>query len=234
MTVGSLYDSHGDVLVTKVRRLRFSRRTILCSRPHQQNLTTAVRAYALCSRAAQVHKPNSLEHLKADRYGKRPTSAASTRSNGGRSSTSAGSQRMRPVSAHPAMRPPSVRPSSVRSSMSRVSEKSAMKQMIEGDTGPQMIGVTTYPYTRLQYEYLDDFQSLVATTIDHPYMATAAFNRASVPHDILYGSNFDDDRLGPQKKWLSEYKLSYPVKDIVAAKRAASSGVRSEQFQFLG
>ena len=36
-----------------------------------------------------------------------------------------------------------------------------MKQMIEGDTGPQMIGVTTYPYTRLQHEYLDDFQGVL-------------------------------------------------------------------------
>ena len=65
-------------------------------------------------------------------------------------------------------------------------------------------------------------------------MATTAFNRASVPHDILYGSNFDDDRLGAHKKWKSEYSRSYFPKSHVESKRAASSGVRSEQFQFLG
>ena len=94
-----------------------------------------------------------------------------------------------------------------------------------------MIGVTTYPYTRSQREYLDDFQALCATTIDHPYMATTAFNRSSVPHDLLYGSNFDDDRLGPMKKWLSEQKLAFVPKDLVAAKNLKASGVRSEQVQ---
>ena len=79
----------------------------------------------------------------------------------------------------------------------------------------------------------------MANTIDHPYMATTAFNRSSVPHDILYGSNFDDDRLGHMaegghKKWRSEYRLAYVPKSHVQAKRAPSSGVRSEQFQFLG
>ena len=97
-----------------------------------------------------------------------------------------------------------------------------------------MIGVTTYPYTRSQTQYLDDFQALVATTIDHPYMATTAFNRASVPHDLLYGSNFDDDRLHPEKKWTSEQRRFFVEKSYKASKNAPASGVRSEQFQFLG
>merc|ERR1719181_642649 len=120
------------------------------------------------------------------------------------------------------------------SSMSNMSTKTAMQRLIDGDECPAMIGVTTYPYTRSQKQYLDDFQSLVATTIDHPYMATTAFNRASVPHDLLYGSNFDDDRLGAAKKWRSEYGRSFVPKSYAESKRAASSGVRSEQFQFLG
>ena len=170
---------------------------------------------------AQVHKPNSLEHLRPNRFpGSRPSSAASTRSY-----TSSGSRR--PQSAYPRTRTPM-------STASNYTVKSATRKMIEGDEGPPMVGVTTYPYTRGQREYLEDFQSLVANTIDHPFMATTAANTASSPHDILYGSNFDDDRLGPGKKWMSEYKLSYPIKSYVESKQAMSSGVRSEQFQFLG
>ena len=110
-----------------------------------------------------------------------------------------------------------------------------MQKLIDGESGgPEMVGVKTYPYSRLQYEYLDDFQSLVATTITHPFMATTAFNRASVPHDLLYGSNFDDDRLGAEKKWKSEYRRSYMPKSHVQSKRAPSSGVRSEQVRARG
>ena len=119
--------------------------------------------------------------------------------------------------------------------MSDVSKKSAMSKLIDGDEGPAMEGVRTYPFSRSQRYYLDEFRCLVATTIDHPFMSTTAFNRASVPHDPLSGSNFDDDRMGGiKKKWCSEYTRSYPVKSIVASKKAESSGVRSEQFQFLG
>ena len=115
------------------------------------------------------------------------------------------------------------------------STKSASQKMIDGDLGPPMVGVTTYPYTRSQREYLEDFQSLVASTITHPYMATTAFNRSSCPHDILYGSNFDDDRLGGmKKKWTSESRRAYVEKSIVASKKALGSGVRSECVQFLG
>ena len=110
-----------------------------------------------------------------------------------------------------------------------------MDETIDGDRGPKMVGVITYPYTRSQQEYLADFRSLIASSIDHPYMATTAFNVASVPHDVLSGSNYDDDRMGGiHKKWTSEYKRSFPIKSYVASKNAAPSGVRSEQVQFLG
>jgi len=180
----------------------------------------------------KVHKMNSLEHLKANRFGPRPTSAASSRFSGystGASSVSMQQRRPRPQSAMPRMQGASSVASTVASS------KTVMQKKIDGDEGPAMIGVSTYPYTRPQKQYLDDFQSVVATTIDHPYMATTAFNRASVPHDLLYGSNFDDDRLGGrERKWRSEYSLSYAPKSYVDSKRALCSGVRSEQFQFLG
>jgi hypothetical protein len=180
----------------------------------------------------KVHKMNSLEHLKANRFGPRPTSAASSRFSGystGASSVSMQQRRPRPQSAMPRMQGASSVASTVASS------KTVMQKKIDGDEGPAMIGVSTYPYTRPQKQYLDDFQSVVATTIDHPYMATTAFNRASVPHDLLYGSNFDDDRLGGrERKWRSEYSISYAPKSYVDSKRALCSGVRSEQFQFLG
>jgi len=172
-----------------------------------------------------VHKPNSLEHLVANRFGPRPSTASSRRS----SASAASTRRSRPQSAMPR-----TRPHSAATSATDVSNKTVMQKLIDGDQGPPMVGVTTYPYTRGQQEYLEDFQSLVATTIEHPYMATTAFNRASVPHDLLYGSNFDDDRLGADKKWKSEYRRSFMHKDHVMSKRAPSSGVRSEQFQFLG
>lgn len=113
--------------------------------------------------------------------------------------------------------------------------KTAIARLIDGDSGPPMSGVTTYPYSRAQQLYLEDFRALVAGSIDHPFMSTTGFNVGSVPHDLLSGSNFDDDRMGGiHKKWNSEYSRSYPFKSYHAAKNAAPSGVRSEQVQFLG
>ena len=215
----SLYDSHGDVLVAVVRMLS-------TDEPNSAD-SACLPAHPPVGRVcpwvsrSQVHKPNSLEHLKAGRFGPRPTSAASTRSRATTAST-----RSRPGSAMPRMMT-----ASSRSVATNASTKTRIQRLIDGDEGPAMIGVTTYPYTRSQKEYLDDFQSLVATTIDHPYMATTAFNRASVPHDLLYGSNFDDDRLGGiEKKWRSEYSHAYVKKDHVWAKKRESSGVRSEVY----
>jgi len=99
-----------------------------------------------------------------------------------------------------------------------------------------MQGVTTYPYSRNQLLYLQDFRVLVASTITHPFMATTAFNVASVPHDLLAGMNYDDDRMGGfEKKWRSEYRKQYTVTDfrsrIVNSKTAEARGVRSEQIQ---
>ena len=235
--MGSLFDSHGDVLVTKVRTggvgptaAAYRPASISVVRTHP----TPVPEHSSHTGArkiwpTQVHKANSLEHLKVERFSRRPGSAASSRSY-----TSTGAKVPRPQSA---MSRPSSRMSQVSmlTSTDIVSRKSVIQKIIDGDTGPQMIGVTTYPYTRLQREYLDDFQSLCATTIEHPYMATTAFNCSSVPHDLLYGSNFDDDRLGGiQRKWRSEQRRSFPEKSLIASKRTVPTGVRSEQVQFLG
>ena len=53
-----------------------------------------------------------------------------------------------------------------------------------------MIGVQTYPYSLSQNIYRADFETLVATTITHPYMATTIMTRGSTPHNILTGSAF--------------------------------------------
>ena len=117
------------------------------------------------------------------------------------------------------------------------SKKSVTDQMIDGDTGPPMVGVTTYPYLRAHRYYMEDFRALVASSIDHPYMATTGFNVGSCPHGLLSGMNYDDDRMqviaGRNGKWHSESKLSYPSKSYVEAKNMLASGVRGEQIRFI-
>jgi hypothetical protein len=247
----SLYDSHGDVLVTKVctqpahtspdraaRQLPWLRQwpPRLFSRQAAGQLLT----HFLCvRRVVQVHKPNSLEHLRPNRFGPRPTTAWSRYTNSSQGSRRPQS-RQRPQSApmmgrdvQRAMSAPSIA-----SGMTRTSKKSVMDETIDGDRGPAMVGVTTYPYTRSQRYYLEDYRALVASSIDHPYMATTGFNMSSVPHGVLSGMNYDDDRMqvvaGRDGKWHSECKLSYPRRSYVEAKNMAASGVRGEQIQFLG
>ena len=217
----SMFDSHGDVLVTK------------------------------------VHKPNSLEHLRPNRYGNRPTTAWSRYTNSSR-----GSSRPRPSSAAP-------------TTTSQQTTKSLMDQKIDGDYGPKMTGVISYPYSRSQKLYMDDFRALVAGSIDHPYVVSTGFNTASIPYDLLSGSNFDDDRMGARrgsqrffvfsalrpaarapsflvvrswaerprrlalaggikKKWTSETRRQFEKKDMVESKKVLATGVRSECVQFLG
>ena len=44
-------------------------------------------------------------------------------------------------------------------------ERLALQKLIDGDTGPPMIGVSTYPYSVAQKLYKDDFEQMVASTI---------------------------------------------------------------------
>lgn len=113
--------------------------------------------------------------------------------------------------------------------------KSLAQKNIDGEYGPEMIGVTTYPFSRSQRQYLTDFRVLVAGSVTHPYMSTTGFNVGSVPHNLLAGSNFDDDRMGGiQKKWNSEYRRQFLKKSYNEAKSTLATGVRSECVQFLG
>lgn len=52
----------------------------------------------------------------------------------------------------------------------------------------------------------------------------------SVSRPSSVGSNFDDDKMGGfAKRWKSETKREFTVKDIVLAKTAEGCGIRSEQ-----
>ena len=85
-------------------------------------------------------------------------------------------------------KPVSRRPQSAAARLPSVNAKSAMQAAIDGETGPPMTGVTTYPYARYQTPYMNDFRALIANTVTHPFMATTAFNAASCPHDVLRGA----------------------------------------------
>lgn len=113
-----------------------------------------------------VHKHNSLEHLRAS--GSRPGSAA-----------------RRPASGHARPRPQSA---AARAPPKRAAEKSEAEKTIDGETGPPMVGVSTFAYSRLQAMYKDDVQIVVAGTITHPYTAITAFNVGSVPHHLITGA----------------------------------------------
>ena len=66
--------------------------------------------------------------------------------------------------------------------------KTDLQKAIDGDTGPAMIGVASYPYSATQKNYLDDFEMLVASTITHPYIGSTCFNKGSAPHNLLTGA----------------------------------------------
>lgn len=174
--------------------------------------------------AIKIHKNNSLEWMKPQRRS-RPSSAMP--------------KPRPPIPNIPGLAPPKRRPQSAAArfqtgppKLNFPNGKSLAQKTIDGEYGPAMSGVTTYPYSRNQQLYLADFRCLVANTITHPFMATTGFNVGSVPHDLLAGSNFDDDKMGGfERKWRSECRNAYTKKSIVESKTASACGVRSEQVQ---
>lgn len=192
----------------------------------------------------RTHKSTSLEHLMPP---SRPASAS------GRPRSRPSSKRSsRPASAMPSIRgsqpaslPPSIPPSwaslysgdykpstekSVAHLRSNPSVKSALQSAIDGDSGPAMIGVSSYPYSATQRNYIDDFEMLVASTITHPYIGSTCFNKGSSPHNLMRGSNFapsyDIFQSTAARSWVPKsYKQAFNTK---------ASGVRSEQVRFLG
>ena len=112
------------------------------------------------------------------------------------------------------------------------------KEMIYGCSldypGPPMDGVIAYPYTTSQKLYRDDFETMIAAVITHPFCRTTVANASSLPHDILAGSAFDDGRAGGiSKLWTSEATREFVPRSYIASKAAKPTGVRSECVQFL-
>lgn len=138
---------------------------------------------------SRVHKHNSLEYLQ--RKGSRPGSAAS-RPRSAASSKGAG-RSSRPASAAP-------RSASVAQSYTSITSlrssavKTDLQKAIDGDTGPAMIGVASYPYSSTQKNYVDDFEMLVASTITHPYVGSTCNNMGSAPHNLLTGAPQPNER----------------------------------------
>jgi len=166
-----------------------------------------------------VHKTNSLDHLMRGGIASRPSSAQRPRSAASRPSS--GRPRSRPQSAAPTRQ--ATPAASRQASNSRISsaqpsyrsslEKTELQKKIDGDTGPAMIGVSTYPYSRSQSSYREDFEMLVASTITHPYISTSVCGAASSPHNLLTGSNF----ALTYNYWDSEYKRTYKPKSYTQA-----------------
>ena len=92
-----------------------------------------------------------------------------------------------------------------------------------------MIGVTTYPYSIPQSVYRQDFETLVASTITHPYISMTTFNQGSSPHNVLTGSNFG----ATHSYFETESMRSYKPKSYHEAFNTKASGIRSESVRFV-
>ena len=99
-----------------------------------------------------------------------------------------------------------------------------IERYIKGELGPApMKGVTTFPYTVSQRLYHREFSAVVASTIQHPFMATAKPG-GSTPHNLLSGSSYNDNSIR-----MTETESEYSPKNFIHARHAKASGVRSEQ-----
>jgi len=99
-----------------------------------------------------------------------------------------------------------------------------IEAFISGVSGAApMDGVLSYPYTVPQRIYLRDSGALVASTIQHPYMATAK-PCGSTPHNLLSGMSYSDT-----PSCLTVTEASYGAPSILASRSQLASGIRVEQ-----
>ena len=182
----------------------------------------------------KIHKNNSADHLRRSRRldRPRPQSAAQPvildRD---------GLPKPPPLRGEPSGMVVLKRPQSAQPRLGATAPKKGMtilQKEIEGHFGPALIGVSTYPYSASQRYYLEDFQASVKSSISHPYTAVTGFNIGSSPHELLRGSNFDEDKLGNEQKWLSESKRQFVPKDAYEAFLKPARGLRSEEMMFVG
>ena len=243
--------SHGDLLRTAVRAasLRALTHTTRGARSSSAScanifpFAAAPRAAARADRLAigsraQVHKKNSIDHMSRPASTAsiaRPASQASVGSRRSRATPSRAGSTASRASAKAVT--PSWMIARGEGSVPRdvtYSGKTPLQKLIDGDTGPPMIGVSTYPYSVAQKLYKDDFEQMVASSITHPYIAGTSFNVNSAPHDLLEGSALKNVDRGNIHKWVSTYKRDYVPKDVKEAFNAKAVGLRSEQAVFVG
>jgi len=129
-------------------------------------------------------------------------------------------------------------------------QKTQLQKAIDGDTGPPMLGISGMAVTTIEKIYREEFEGVMAASCDHPYVSTTAWNRGSVPHNLLTGSalspNFFSMKPPPgtrgrdqwQPVWASEYNIRYYPRSSkeqrVANDPLLAVGVRSEQMRYLG
>lgn len=136
----------------------------------------------------RVHKHNSLDHLTGP-PGSRPGSAARSRSRPNSAASSRSGSRPNSAARGPPSRSAaSSKPQSAQLPYRSNPVKTELQKKIDGDTGPAMIGVSSYPYSRPQSAYREDFEMLVTSTITHPYIRTTDMTEGSAPHNLLTGA----------------------------------------------
>ncbi len=109
-----------------------------------------------------------------------------------------------------------------------------MQRTIDGEFGPVMTGVVHYPSSQSQRLYMSDFRSICAGTITHPFVTTTLAGAGSLPHNILSGSNYDDDKVNKNANWVSEQQREFTRPSLTASAKVTPVGVRAECMQFLG
>ncbi|KAL3900064.1 MAG: hypothetical protein SGPRY_012526, partial [Prymnesium sp.] len=184
-----------------------------------------------------VHKHNSLDHYKLarsrQRASSRPQSAAPPSRRHPplhRPQTAARMGPSRPVV-------PPKRPQSAQARLPSVGHKTALQAAIDGDTGPPMTGVTTYPYSRLEAPYINDFRAVVANTrcAQLPQSREAPTLECSAQAlRMRAGSNFDEGKLAGITRWKTECARAFVAKSYEQAVRAHANGLRSEEMMFVG
>ena len=110
---------------------------------------------------------------------------------------------------------------------------SKAQRTIDGQYGPEQLGVVRYPYSTSERLYKNDFRAIVSNRLTHPYCLTCKKGAGSIPFNILSGSNFDDDKVNAAANWISEQERSYVLKSLTAGKSIEPTGIRTE-CSFIG
>ncbi len=133
-------------------------------------------------------------------------------------------------------RPPSPVPSSLAASTAARSDASAktyVQKSIDGDLGPPMLGVQKFAYSRNELLYHEEFEEVLYSQVEHPFMATTSSQTGSSPHNLISGTALSDafNAGAKDSMWKSEKNIAYTPIDHSAAAKAPRLGVRSEEIK---